>query len=179
MASRTAITRLTSQPLASSSRIPWMAPTSHPLPHRKAIAHLRPPKTSTLPISGYRRRASTSVAPHPSPGLPPISLKLKMRVTPPSLRAIQEEGYQNDDVVLIPSHEAVLILTPEAVQVSHTRLGRDLLADRESAATCFYHVAGAVRCFGSRKARAPVWCEQWRMSWLSVHHGVDRGTRRR
>ncbi|CAD6564412.1 MAG: [4Fe-4S] proteins maturation [Tremellales sp. Tagirdzhanova-0007] len=139
MASRTAITRLTSQPLASSSRIPWMAPTSHPLPHRKAIAHLRPPKTSTLPISGYRRRASTSVAPHPSPGLPPISLKLKMRVTPPSLRAIQEEGYQNDDVVLIPSHEAVLILTPEAVQqlVSITsREPSDVLAQGKLVLRC-------------------------------------------
>ena len=127
MATRTAITRLNSQPLASSSRIPW-TPISRTHSHPRPSAHLRPPRPSTLPISSYRRQASTSAAPHASPNLPPILSRPTIRVTPPSLRAIKEEGYQNDDVVLIPSEEASLIITPEAVRVSLTSSDRDPLA---------------------------------------------------
>jgi hypothetical protein len=39
-------------------------------------------------------------------------------VTPPSIEAIKEEGYFEDDVVLVPEGEARLVITPQAVQVS-------------------------------------------------------------
>jgi hypothetical protein len=39
-------------------------------------------------------------------------------VTPPSLQAIKEEGFFEDDVQLLPEQEARLVITPEAVQVS-------------------------------------------------------------
>jgi len=36
---------------------------------------------------------------------------------PPSLEAIKEEGFFEDDVALIPQQEARLVITPQAVQV--------------------------------------------------------------
>ncbi|KAK1921222.1 hypothetical protein DB88DRAFT_500058 [Papiliotrema laurentii] len=38
-----------------------------------------------------------------------------LKVTPPSLDAIQEEGYLEDDVQLIPEEEAWINITPEAI----------------------------------------------------------------
>ena len=41
-----------------------------------------------------------------------------LKVTPPSLDAIKEEGYLEDDVQLIPEEEAWINITPEAIAVS-------------------------------------------------------------
>lgn len=64
--------------------------------------------------------ASTSGV-DPSTFPPPTqSSRSGIRVTPPSLEAIKEEGYLDDDVQLIPEHEATMIVTPEAIKVSDT-----------------------------------------------------------
>lgn len=64
--------------------------------------------------------ASTSGV-DPSTFPPPTqSSQSGIRVTPPSLEAIKEEGYLDDDVQLIPEHEATMIVTPEAIKVSNT-----------------------------------------------------------
>lgn len=48
--------------------------------------------------------------------MPPTRTPLK--VTPPSLDAIREEGYLDEDVKLVDPEEAWLNITPEAVKVS-------------------------------------------------------------
>jgi hypothetical protein len=55
------------------------------------------------------------ISPPPSSPLPSSSPKI--RVTPPSLQAIKDEGFSDDNVELVPEQEAGLIFTPEAVQV--------------------------------------------------------------
>jgi hypothetical protein len=68
-------------------------------------------------------RYATTLSPSSSassPGIPPISPEPSIQVTPPSLEAIKEEGFFEDDVALIPQEEARLVITPQAVQVSCT-----------------------------------------------------------
>jgi hypothetical protein len=77
---------------------------------------------SRLPLRprSYRRYATTlSTQSSSSPDLPPIPANPSIKVTPPSIEAIKEEGFFEDDVVLVPEEEARLVITPQAVQVSH------------------------------------------------------------
>jgi len=87
----------TIQCIAGPSRIPY--PQIQPRSYR--FATTLSPSTSTS-----------------SPDLPPISSEPSIQVTPPSLEAIKEEGFFEDDVTLIPKEEARLVITPQAVQVS-------------------------------------------------------------
>jgi hypothetical protein len=76
---------------------------------------------SRLPLQprSYRRYATTlSSQSSSSPDLPPIPPNPNIKVTPPSIEAIKEEGFFEDDVVLVPEEEARLVITPQAVQVS-------------------------------------------------------------
>jgi hypothetical protein len=80
------------------------------------------PGPSRLPLQprSYRRYATTlSTQSSSSPDLPPIPANPSIKVTPPSIEAIKEEGFFEDDVVLVPEEEARLVITPQAVQVSH------------------------------------------------------------
>jgi hypothetical protein len=77
---------------------------------------------SRLPLQprSYRRYATTlSTQSSSSPDLPPIPANPSIKVTPPSIEAIKEEGFFEDDVVLLPEEEARLVITPQAVQVGH------------------------------------------------------------
>ena len=44
-----------------------------------------------------------------------------LKVTPPALEAIREEGYLDDDVELLPAEEAWINISPEAISVRHPR----------------------------------------------------------
>ncbi len=125
MSSRTTFLHLSPQPIASSSRLPW-APirrsfsyihSSSPLP---PLRLLRPPSS----VTSLRERnvhsirhASTVASTSTPPDIPPFPPRPKIQVTPPSLSAIKEEGYLDDDVVLIPEDQAALFITPEAIRV--------------------------------------------------------------
>ena len=101
--------------------------------YRTSSADLIPPgarrATTTAPSYVFRRSASTASASATSRSSLPTSLSDLMNpkasnerppihVTPPSLDAIKEEGYLDDDVQLIPTEQATLLITPEAIAVS-------------------------------------------------------------
>ena len=97
------------QGIAGPSRLP-ATPRSYPFPPNHRYA-------TTL--------STTSSA--STPDLPPIPTNPGIKVTPPSIDAIKEEGFFEDDVVLVPEEEARLVITPQAVQV------------------CFVYLSGNVR----------------------------------
>jgi hypothetical protein len=39
-----------------------------------------------------------------------------VKVAPPSLQKIKDEGFFDDDVKLVPADEAAIVLTPEAIR---------------------------------------------------------------
>lgn len=84
-------------------RLPVAGPSRIPYRPRFAIRH------------ATNIASSSSTA--PNPGLPPISSQPSIRVEPPSLDAIKEEGFMDDDVELVPPDEARLVITQSAVQV--------------------------------------------------------------
>jgi len=51
-----------------------------------------------------------------APNLPPIPSTPSIKVQPPSLQKIKDEGFFDDDVKLVPESEASLVITPEAVR---------------------------------------------------------------
>lgn len=74
-----------------------------------------PPSTIPRTSTPFRRTAATlAQAVEPSHTTPQTPID----VIPPSLDAIKEEGYLDDDVALIPPEEAWLNITPAAVSVS-------------------------------------------------------------
>lgn len=104
--------------LASSSRLVVLAS----IPNRSPIAGpSRIPYQPRFAIRNATSFASSSSAAE-NPGLPPIPTQPVIRVQPPSLDAIKEEGYMEDDVTLVPPEEAKLVITQSAVQVSVPRL---------------------------------------------------------
>jgi len=69
---------------------------------------------------------STSSIPFPSPSSSSGSSQTPtpishhgLLITPPILSKIQEEGYLDDDIQLIPQDQAWINVTPEAIKVSH------------------------------------------------------------
>lgn len=93
-----------------------------------AIAIAGPSRIRTTAQPRFIRRATNVASPSSSPlnpGLPPIPPQPAISVRPPSLSAIKEEGFFEDDVQLVPPDEARLVITPAAVQVSlHLVYGR-------------------------------------------------------
>ncbi|KAE8541244.1 hypothetical protein D1P53_002601 [Cryptococcus gattii VGV] len=105
--------------IPSSSRLPTSLP------------RLRPPRQfSTLLAPCFKRRVprsdaksyrlATTSAFNSSrsglPDLPPVPSRPNIKVSAPSLAAIREEGFYDDDVKLLPPEEAFLNITPEAIQ---------------------------------------------------------------
>jgi hypothetical protein len=90
------------------------------VPALHALQCIAGPSRLPLQPRSYRRYATTlSSQSSSSPDLPPIPANPSIKVTPPSIEAIKEEGFFEDDVVLVPEEEARLVITPQAVQVSH------------------------------------------------------------
>lgn len=56
-----------------------------------------------------------------APNLPPIPANPTVRVLPPSLQKVKDEGFFDDDVKLIPATDAKIVLTPEAIRVGRRR----------------------------------------------------------
>jgi hypothetical protein len=111
--------RLLTRTLASSSSRLIRAPVCHVLQGVAGPSRL-PANPRSYP-NGYRRYATTvSATTSSTPDLPPIPSNPGIKVTPPSIEAIKEEGFFEDDVVLVPEEEARLVITPQAVQVSFT-----------------------------------------------------------
>jgi len=108
--------RLISRVAFASSRNLVRAPLNQAL-HGIGVAG---PSRLPLPTRSYRRYATTvsTQSSSSSPDLPPIPANPSIKVTPPSIEAIKEEGFFEDDVVLVPEEEARLVITPQAVQVS-------------------------------------------------------------
>ncbi|WVQ82917.1 hypothetical protein IAT38_005053 [Cryptococcus sp. DSM 104549] len=113
--------RLISRPsFASSSRLPQRLPPPRPFSTVLSPSTLRrsSPLLQSLPA---HRAATTSAMSHSSPhggapDFPPMPSRPNIRVTAPSLAAIKEEGFLDDDVKLLQPEEAFLNITPEAVQ---------------------------------------------------------------
>ncbi|WVW81295.1 hypothetical protein I302_103286 [Kwoniella bestiolae CBS 10118] len=98
---------------ASSSRLTLTRPIS------RSISTITPSARSRHSPSYYPRRYASAAAvatPSPSADVPPIPSKPSIKVIPPSLEEIKEEGYLDDDVQLLPLEEAYLNLTPDALQ---------------------------------------------------------------
>lgn len=88
---------------------------------RASSSLLRPLLATPLPSSistpRLARPASSAASMSSSaPNLPPIPSTPSIRVTPPSLAAIKEEGFMDDDVALVPENEARINITPEAIR---------------------------------------------------------------
>ncbi|WRT63233.1 uncharacterized protein IL334_000136 [Kwoniella shivajii] len=102
---------------ASSSRLPSypiVRTTTSCLPSFQS-----PPRSrhSSSPFVFKRYASAATVAtPSPSADLPPVSPRPNVKVIQPSLEAIKEEGYLDDDVKLLPVEEAYLDITPDALQ---------------------------------------------------------------
>ncbi|ORX35114.1 hypothetical protein BD324DRAFT_603993 [Kockovaella imperatae] len=60
--------------------------------------------------------SSSSSPPPPSSISSGSSSRSRIKVTPPSLEAIKNEGYFDDDIALIPPDQAVLDITPSSIR---------------------------------------------------------------
>ncbi|WOO82398.1 Iron-sulfur assembly protein 2 [Vanrija pseudolonga] len=70
-----------------------------------------------IPPAHARRYASTAASmSSAAPNLPPIPANPTVRVLPPSLQKVKDEGFFDDDVKLIPATDAKIVLTPEAIR---------------------------------------------------------------
>jgi hypothetical protein len=65
---------------------------------------------------GMRAASSAPSMSTGAPNLPPIPTGAGIAVAPPSLDAINAEGFFDDDVKLVPPEQASLVITPEAVR---------------------------------------------------------------
>ncbi|WVR03057.1 hypothetical protein IAU60_000046 [Kwoniella sp. DSM 27419] len=127
MASRTLSTAVRLTPIsratfASSSRSSRIFPAVRTFSTQSNRSPSGRQGSTPIPVSvlKFRRAASTASAGSAlSPSdfdTPPLPSKPRIAVTPPSLEAIKEEGYLEDDVELIPADQAHLNITPDAVQ---------------------------------------------------------------
>ncbi|RSH83955.1 [4Fe-4S] proteins maturation [Saitozyma podzolica] len=90
-------------------------PTPHAGPSRspplfRSPQSLRSRSATTLSSAS----PSSSVSPSLAPPVPPSRHSIK--ITTPSLESIKQEGFFDDDVALVPTEKAKLIITPEAVE---------------------------------------------------------------
>lgn len=110
--------------IPSSSRLPTSLPR---LPPPRQFSTLLAPcfkrRVSRSDAKSYRLATTSAFNSSRSslPDLPPVPSKPNIKVSAPSLAAIREEGFYDDDVKLLPPEEAFLNITPEAIQVSSTR----------------------------------------------------------
>ncbi|WWC90171.1 uncharacterized protein L201_005104 [Kwoniella dendrophila CBS 6074] len=107
---------------SSNTRLPYPV-----IPAIRTISNRSRP-TSILPSRQYDSRngighvkryasAAAVATPSPSADLPLINQKkTSIKVIPPSLEEIKEEGYLDDDVQLLPKEEAYMNITPDALQ---------------------------------------------------------------
>ena len=113
-------------PATSKANPTRTGPSAHPLSFRRFVSTRLPVSQST-----YLPRRLASTAPATSRSALPDSLsdfinakgsteRPPIHVTAPSLDAIKEEGYLDDDVKLIAPEDATLLITPEAIAVSLT-----------------------------------------------------------
>ncbi|WWD22711.1 hypothetical protein CI109_107204 [Kwoniella shandongensis] len=115
---------LVSRPTFASSsrlRLPPPPPAASRSVSFVASRRSRHRPSAIVSSSGWKRSATTSALSGSTSNagdIPPslISQRPNIRVSPPSLDAIKEEGYLDDDVKLLPTEEAFLNITPEAVQ---------------------------------------------------------------
>jgi hypothetical protein len=84
-------------------------------PHLKSVVGGQSAKRWNSSLAQQPSSSSNDTSAPPPTPLPSSSPKI--RVTPPSLQAIKDEGFSDDNVELVPEQEARLIITPEAVQV--------------------------------------------------------------
>ncbi|BEI81877.1 hypothetical protein CcaverHIS002_0210370 [Cutaneotrichosporon cavernicola] len=113
-------------PAAGSHGATHPIPSTNTHPPSPMASPTRPtaPRTMSAPLA---RVFTTSPASQKEVGIlpdkdslpslkahPPLPKAVPVTVTPPSLAAIQEEGYYDDDVTLLPEDEAMLRLTPSA-----------------------------------------------------------------
>ncbi|WVF66577.1 hypothetical protein IAT40_001317 [Kwoniella sp. CBS 6097] len=83
----------------------------------QAQARSNPSPSPVTPVYISKRNATASSYPPKSTSADaPIPSKPSINVTAPSLDAIKEEGYLDDDVQLLPSEEAYLNITHDAVE---------------------------------------------------------------
>lgn len=93
-------------------------PTSHAGPSRSPQS-IRSRSATTL-SSASPSSSVSSVSSSLAPPIPPNRHSIK--ITTPSLESIKQEGFFDDDVALVETEKAKLIITPEAVEVSGSGL---------------------------------------------------------
>lgn len=137
----------------------------------------RIPYQSPQPRSSLSSRYASTITPSSSasaPNLPPIPTDPKIRVTPPSLKDIKEEGFFEDDVALLPEQEARLVITPQAVQVGLVFVAEEGTC-ADDVATCIDYFEGTTRYDRQGKAGTAGRSGKWGMSWVSIYNGTYRG----
>ena len=66
------------------------------------------------------RSYATAILPNSTPTATPTPLpRNRLKTTPPSLKAIRDEGFLDDDVSLVPEKEAYINVTQATIDVSH------------------------------------------------------------
>lgn len=95
-------------PVSSRPISPWMiSPWIASRRSATTFASLPTSKTAEQPPPPPLASAGAGTAP-------------KIRVIPPSLEAIEEEGFMDEAVQLLPEDQARMVITPEAITVSRT-----------------------------------------------------------
>lgn len=110
--------------IPSSSRLPTSLPRlARPRQFSTLLAPCFKRRVSRFDAKSYRLATTSAFNSSRSglPDLPPVPSRPNIKVSAPSLAAIREEGFYDDDVKLLPPEEAFLNITPEAIQVSSTR----------------------------------------------------------
>lgn len=90
--------------------------SSHPNP-RYMSSLTQPTPTLSEPSIPFPSTSSSSISHY------------GLTITPPSLSAIQEEGYLDDDIQLIPQSDAWINITPEAIKVCSDHYVSTLMTD--------------------------------------------------
>jgi len=129
----------TFMPIARSALSPTLRQTQN---------NLRPFSTSSS------RAAATATLMERAQDMLLPSTKPSIKVTPPSLDAIKEEGYLDDDVQLIDPEEAWINITPDAVKVSSKTSSKAQHVPRSSRTHLFASNWSCARCTHATKAQA-------------------------
>ncbi|WVO20650.1 uncharacterized protein IAS62_001949 [Cryptococcus decagattii] len=105
--------------IPSSSRLPTSLPRlARPRQFSTLLAPCFKRRVSRFDAKSYRLATTSAFNSSRSglPDLPPVPSRPNIKVSAPSLAAIREEGFYDDDVKLLPPEEAFLNITPEAIQ---------------------------------------------------------------
>lgn len=126
------------------------------------------------PLAISRRSATTfaslpTIKPSAQPPLLPsapdgASAAPKIRVIPPSLDAIKEEGYMDEDVQLLPEDQARMVITPEAIAVSRSSSDHRWPGTLKSQSNCRRSPLGNHQMCLRRDC--------WHCGWASTVEGV-------